>query len=141
MLLMPAQIKPKLFESRRNSSFFFLIQGGCVSCLCACLGTRLLPQSYQYPNLLEGTDRICGQLCRDNECPFSGITKSGRVWRKIPESNARRVRLTLTHLQRPSTAIYALPNSQFVKLANEIKFTRALARFPSACFSPTGGKW
>ena len=23
--------------------------------------------------------------------PFSGITKSGRVWRKVPESNARSV--------------------------------------------------
>ena len=25
---------------------------------------------------------------RDKECPFSGITKSGRVWRKVPESDA-----------------------------------------------------
>ena len=25
-------------------------RGGCVSCLRACLGARLLPQSYQYPN-------------------------------------------------------------------------------------------
>ena len=23
------------------------------------------------------------------ECPFSGVTKSGRVWRKVPESEAR----------------------------------------------------
>ena len=22
------------------------------------------------------------------ECPFSGVTKSGRVWRKVPESDA-----------------------------------------------------
>ena len=26
----------------------------------------------------------------DEECPFSGATKSGRVWRKVPESDARR---------------------------------------------------
>ena len=26
-----------------------------------------------------------GQLLRDKECPFSGITNSGRVWRKVPE--------------------------------------------------------
>ena len=32
----PAQIKPQSFESRRNSFF------GCVSCLRACLGARLL---------------------------------------------------------------------------------------------------
>ena len=41
----PAQIKPQSFESRRNSSFFFT-RGGCVSCLRACFGARLLLQSY-----------------------------------------------------------------------------------------------
>ena len=38
-------------------------------------------QSYQYPNLSEGTDHVGGQLHGDKECPFSGVTKSGRVWR------------------------------------------------------------
>ena len=61
-------------------SFFF------YPCLRACLGARLLPQSYQYPNLSEGADRVGGQLHRDKECPFSGVTKSGRVWKKVPES-------------------------------------------------------
>ena len=28
----------------------------------------------------------------DKECPFSGVTKSGRVWRKLPESDARSLR-------------------------------------------------
>ena len=55
MLLTPAEIKPKSFESRRNS---FFTRGGCVSCLRACLGAKLLPQSYQYPNLSEGADRV-----------------------------------------------------------------------------------
>ena len=83
------------------------------------LGARLLPQSYQfpnskhrfttsfvgedagkrcsecdqkqYPNLSEGADRIGGQLRRYKECPFSGVTKSGGVWRKVPESDARSV--------------------------------------------------
>ena len=92
MLLMPAQIKPKSFESR-HFLFYFFTRGGCASCLCACLGARLLPQSYQYPNLsdLEGTDRVGGQLRGDKECPFNGVTKSGRVWRKMPESNAQSV--------------------------------------------------
>ena len=92
MLLTPAQIKPKSFESRRN--FFFLTQGGCVSCLPGCLGPRLLPHSLIisiYPNLSEGADRVGGQLRGDKECLFSGVTKSGRVWRKVPESDARRV--------------------------------------------------
>ena len=29
-----------------------------------------------------------GQLRGDKECPFSGVTKSGRGWRKVPESGA-----------------------------------------------------
>ena len=48
-------------------------------------------QFYQYPNLSEGADRLGGQLCGDKECPFGGVTKSGRVWRKVPESDARSV--------------------------------------------------
>ena len=44
---------------------------------------------YQYPNLSKGADRVAGQLLGDKECPFSGVTKSGRVWRKVPESDAR----------------------------------------------------
>ena len=47
-----------------------------------------LAQSDQYSNLLEGADCIGGQLCGDKECLFSGVTKSGRVWRKVPESDA-----------------------------------------------------
>ena len=84
MLLTPAQIKPESFEMRQNF-FLFFTQCRCASCLCACLGTRLLPQSYQYPNLSEGADRISGQLRGDKECPFSGVTKHGRVWRKVLE--------------------------------------------------------
>ena len=38
--------------------------------------------------LQEGADRVAGQLCGDKECPFSGVTESGRVWRKVPESEA-----------------------------------------------------
>ena len=39
--------------------------------------------------------RVAGQLRGDKECPFSGITKSGRVWRKVPESDAQSVVKTL----------------------------------------------
>ena len=62
---------------------FFFTWGGCTSCLHACLGARFLPQSYQYPNLSEGADCVGGQLCL-----CSGVTKSGRIWRKVPESDA-----------------------------------------------------
>ena len=60
-----------------------------------CLGARLLLQSYQYPNLSVGTDCFGGQLRGDKECPFSGVTKSDRVWRKVPVSDARSVRHTM----------------------------------------------
>ena len=36
-------------------------------------------QSYQYPNLSEGTDHISGQLCGDKKCHFSGVTKCGSL--------------------------------------------------------------
>ena len=87
MLLTPAQIKPKSFESRQ---IFFLhgVDAPHVYVGAWALGSF---QSYQYPNLSEGADCVAGQLHGDKECPFSGITKSGRVWRKVPESGARSV--------------------------------------------------
>ena len=48
-------------------------------CRSGSLGARLLPQSYRYPNLSEGADRVGGQLRGDKECPFSGVTKSGSL--------------------------------------------------------------
>ena len=48
----------------------------------------MLPQSYQYPNLSEGTDSVGGQLRENKVCPFSGVTSSGRVGRMVPESDA-----------------------------------------------------
>ena len=58
---------------------------------------------YQYPNLSEGADRVGGQQCGDKACPFSGVTKSGRVWRKVPESDARSVPCTMLRHAKPHT--------------------------------------
>ena len=80
--------------------------------------------------IMSGALIISAQLSTD------GITKSGRVWRKVPESDAQSVRLTLTHLQRPSTAIYTLPNSQFVKLANETQVYKGAGWVPICLFFP-----
>ena len=67
----------------------FFTRGGCILCLHGCLGAMLLPQSYSHSNLLEDADCVSGQLCREiKEFPFSGITCSGRVWRKVLESDA-----------------------------------------------------
>ena len=73
----------------------FFLPGGMRLCLRAYLGARLLPQSYRYPNLSESADRVGGQLRGDKE-PFSGVTKSSRVWKKLPESGARSVPARLT---------------------------------------------
>ena len=49
----------------------------------------LLSQTYQYPNLSKGADGVGEQLRGDKEYPFSGVTSSGRVGRKVPESDDR----------------------------------------------------
>jgi len=44
---------------------FFFTRGGCVSCLRGCLGARLLPQPYQYPNSKHWfTTSFLGGRCR-----------------------------------------------------------------------------
>ena len=80
--------KAKILSIEMELFFLFFTRGGCASCLRTCLGARLLPQSYEYPNLSEDANHI--------ECPFSSITKSGRVWRKVPESDARSVCVTIS---------------------------------------------
>ena len=56
-------------------------------------------QSYQYPNLSEGADRVAGQLHGDKECPVSRVTKSGIIWRKVLESDARSVLKAMIHFR------------------------------------------
>ena len=46
----------------------------------------------EYPNLSEGADGAGIDNCAEiKEFPFNGVTKSGRVWTKVPESDARSV--------------------------------------------------
>ena len=60
------QLKSNQNRLNRDGTFVFT-RGGCASCLRACLGARLLSQSYQYPNFSEGADRVGGQLRGDKE--------------------------------------------------------------------------
>ena len=58
------------------------------ACSVTCvLGRYVASTVLLNPNLSEGADRVGGQLRGDKECPFSGVNKSGRVWRKVPESD------------------------------------------------------
>ena len=93
MLLAPAQIKPNSIESRWTSFFLPGVDAPHVYVRVWALGC-FHSLNYQYPNLSEGADRVGGQLRGDKECPFNGVTKSGRVWRKVPESDARSVHQT-----------------------------------------------
>ena len=43
--------------------------------------------------------------CTDKECPFSGVTKFCRFWRKVPESDARSV---MQHLPSSHTGVSTL---------------------------------
>ena len=72
----------------------------------------LLPQSYYHPHLSEGADSMGGQLRGDKECPFCGVTNSGRVWGKAPESDARSVGVTKAFLRVPVSLVQ---DSTFVK--------------------------
>ena len=122
MLFTPAQIKPKSFESRwifcfvlpgvDTSHFYmgawalgsFYIHSSTHTPSTPLSFTFLSPRKdvvnqcleFKYPHLSEGADRVAGQLRGDKECPFSGVTKPGRVWRKVPESDARSVAETVT---------------------------------------------
>ena len=91
---MPAQIKPKSLESKQNSFFLFFffpflflpkadvphvyVRAWTLCCFHSLIGT---PTFWRV--LVDG----CAEI--KTECPFSGRTNSGRVWRKVPESDAR----------------------------------------------------
>ena len=123
MLLTPAQIKLSLSLSLSLSFIFFYlfypgvdasriyVRAWALGCFHSLISTQtpstgLRHASFmeegagkrcsecdQYPNR-EGADRVGGQLHGDKECPFSGVTKTGRVWWKVPESDARSVGFT-----------------------------------------------
>ena len=114
---------------------------GCISCLGGCLGAMLLPQSYQYPNLSEGADRVGEQLRGDRERPFSDVTKSGRVWRKVPESDVRSV---VHSLKNCSTATFSPERSSpcGAFLGCQFHFPAGAADGPAApYFSPCDSLW
>ena len=66
MLLTPAQIKPKSFESRRNSLFLPGVDAPHV--YVRGLG-RLVASTVEYPNLAPE-----GAPFGDKECPFSNVS-------------------------------------------------------------------
>ena len=86
MLLMPAQIKPKSFESRRNSFSFLPVEDAhhvyVGAWALGCFYSHTSTQTFR--RTLTASGDSCAEI-------KSGVTKSGRVWRKVPESGARSV--------------------------------------------------
>ena len=58
-------------------------------------------------------DSVSGQLCRDKECPFNGVTNSGRVWRKVLESDAQSEPVSRNWGQGHRKILSALPQPEF----------------------------
>ena len=64
-----------------------------LTCLCS----KVLRQ---YPRLSESADRVGGQTRGGEECPFSGVTSKGRVWRNSAEKRGlERVFIILIHFR------------------------------------------
>ena len=106
--------KITIFESRRNTFFLFFLLSLFFSFLQGVDASRIYVSAWAlgcfYSHISsrtfpEGADHIGGQLRGIKECPFNGITKSGRVWRKVPESDARSVpwRLMMALARRTGT--------------------------------------
>ena len=72
------------------------VRAWALGCFHSLINTRTIS---------EGADRVGGQLRADKEGTFSGVNKSGRIWRKMPESDARSV---VSRVYTPGPTIYAL---------------------------------
>ena len=92
ILLLLLIIKPQSFESRRNSSSSFFLPGVDASHVYV----RALALGCFYSHISTGTFRraLTASLdsCAEKKTAPSGVTKSSRVWRKVPESDARSAR-------------------------------------------------
>ena len=87
--------KPKSFESRRNSFNLPRLDVFHVYVCAWALGCfHSLTSTQTFWRVLTVSADSCAEI--KIECPFSGTTKSGRVWRKVQESDARSVTRTLT---------------------------------------------
>ena len=83
----------KSFKTRRNSFFFFFlpvadaphvyVRAWTLCCFHSLISTQTFRRAL--------TASMDMQLRGDKECPFTGIISSGRVWRKVPESDVRSV--------------------------------------------------
>ena len=81
-------IETELFHSPGMDASHVYVRALALGCFYSHISTRTFRRAL--------TDAV-GQMRGDKECPFSGVTKSGRVWRKVPESGARSISGGTTH--------------------------------------------
>ena len=68
-------------HNRLNRDGTLFTRGGCASCLCECLGARLLPQSYQYSNLTASVDS-CAEIKSAPSAAWLNLAEFGGRCRK-----------------------------------------------------------
>ena len=84
-----ANEKFSLDETSRDELFFY---SGRLRLMFTCvLEHHAASTVLLVPRLFGGHDSVRGQLRGERECPISGVTNSGRVGRKVPESDGRSV--------------------------------------------------
>ena len=71
-----------MFFLLRVDASHVYVRAWVLGCFHSLIGTRTFRRA-----LTTSVDS-CAEI---KECPFSGVTRSGRVWRKVPESGARSV--------------------------------------------------
>ena len=71
-----------------NASHFY-VRAWALGCFYSHISTRTFRRA-----LTASVDS-----CAEIECPVSGVTKSGRVWRNVPESDARSVPRVFSHVK------------------------------------------
>ena len=64
------------------------------------LGSYVASTVLLVPTSFGGRQQLGRQLREDEECPFNGVTSSGRVCRKVPESDARSAQRSVSYLAR-----------------------------------------
>ena len=84
--------KTQSFESRQNSSSFLPgVNASLVYMRALALGcfySHIYISTQTFRRALTASLDSCAKI---KSAPFSGVTKSGRVWRKVQENNARSV--------------------------------------------------
>ena len=84
-------IETELFLSPGVDASHVYVRALALGCFYSHISTRTFRRA-----LTTSLDS-CAEI---KECPFCGVTKSGRVWRKVPESDARSVNIALSALVR-----------------------------------------